>query len=242
LRIEWLPSVDSTNAEARRRAVAGECGPLWIAAETQTAGRGRRGRSWSGFAGNLFATGLYVIDNDPARAAQLSFAAALAVAEVCERVVARERVRVKWPNDVLIDGRKVSGILLESGTNAHGQLWLAVGIGINLAAHPDDAERPATSLKAHGADVTPVDTLPQLVSAFEHWLAIWKSQGFAGLRDAWITRAFGIGERCSARLENETVTGVFTDLAADGSLRLDLPDGRRRLISAGDVFFPGPVR
>lgn len=242
MQIVWLDRIDSTNEEAKRRAAAGEQGPAWIAAREQTAGKGRRGRSWTGLDGNLFATGLYRLRTEPARAAQLSFAAALAVAEVCESVLDRQLVRVKWPNDVLVGGRKIAGILLESGQTHGGDLWLAVGIGINLTAHPSGAERPATSFAAHGVDLDRETALERLVMRFEHWRSAWAAHGFAGLRDAWITRAFGIGETCEVRLENETISGVFADLAPDGSLRLDLPDGRRRLITAGDVFFPGPLR
>ncbi len=242
MRIDWLDEVDSTNEEAKRRALAGEAGPLWIAAKQQTSGRGRRGREWTGLNGNLFATGLYTLKDDPARAAQLSFAAALAVAQVCECVIDQARVRVKWPNDVLVDGRKISGILLESGRAPSGELWLAVGVGINLVAHPSDTERPATNFKACGADLLRDTALSHLATAFETWRNSWQVAGFAPLRDAWIARAYGIGERCQARLQDEMVEGVFADLAVDGALRLDLPDGRRRLISAGDVFFPGEVR
>lgn len=241
MRIDWLESVDSTNEEAKRRARAGEAGPVWIAARRQTSGRGRRGRTWEGLEGNLFATGLFTLKTDPARAAQVSFAAALAVAEVCERVIDRERVRVKWPNDVLVGGRKISGILLESGTTPGGDLWLAAGIGINLAAHPTGTERPATSLRAEGASLNREVALEHLATAFEAWRSVWEAEGFSGLRGPWITRAYGIGDPCEVRLEGETIRGVFADLAPDGALRLDLPGGQRRMITAGDVFFPGAV-
>ncbi|MAL11262.1 MAG: biotin--[acetyl-CoA-carboxylase] ligase [Maricaulis sp.] len=239
VRTEWLDSVDSTNEEVRRRALAGERGPMWIAARRQSAGRGRRGREWVDLTGNLYATGLYVLDTRPADAAQLSFAAALAASEVCESVVDREKVRLKWPNDVLIDGRKTCGVLLESGSAPGGGLWLAVGIGLNVAAHPRDVERPATDLATEGGTVTREAALEQIAASFSAWLERWRTHGFGPLRDAWLARAWGIGERCTARLQDETVEGVFADLAPDGALRLDMADGRRRLISAGDVFFPG---
>lgn len=239
MRIEVFDALDSTNEEAKRRALAGEAGPLWIVARSQTAGRGRRGRAWTSAEGNLFTTGLFRLDASPARAAQLSFAAALAVGEVAETAVQADIVRLKWPNDVLVGGRKVTGILLESGAHPEGGLWLAVGIGINLVHHPEDSERPATNLSDHGASLTPEDAVELLAQRFEHWRQVWARDGFAPLRDAWLSRAWGLGERCTARLDGETIEGVFADLAEDGSLRLDLNDGRRRLISAGDVFFPG---
>ena len=238
MQIEVFDTLDSTNDEAKRRAQAGETGPLWIIARHQSAGRGRRGRGWTSKPGNLFTTGLFKLDAGPARAAQLSFAAALSVGDVAAGVINPDRVRLKWPNDVLIDGRKVCGILLESGSHPAGGLWLAVGVGINLAHHPNDAERPATDFSVHGAGLSPEEACERLAERFEHWRSIWARDGFAPLREAWLARAWGLGERCAARLEGETVEGVFADLSEDGSLRLDLMDGGRRFISAGDVFFP----
>lgn len=241
--IDWLEETASTNADARLRAGAGERGPLWIAAKRQSAGRGRRGRVWSGLEGNLFATGLYTLQSDPARAAELSFAAALAVADVCDTALRDPvRTRVKWPNDVLVDRRKTAGILLESGQAPGGGLWIAVGIGINLAAHPADAERPAISLAAAGASLTREVALDVLIGAFETWRVRWLRDGFGPVRDSWLARAHGLGERCEARLEGETLTGTFADLGPDGALRLDLDGGGRRYISAGDVFFPGRTK
>ena len=239
MRIEVFDALDSTNEEAKRRAQDGEAGPLWIVARAQTAGRGRRGRAWTSAAGNLFTTGLFRLEASPGRAAQLSFAAALAVGDLAASVIPSELVRLKWPNDVLVDGRKVAGILLESGAAPGGGLWLAVGIGVNLAHHPEDSERPATDLSVHGGGVSPDEAVKTLADRFEHWRTLWAREGFAPIREAWLSRAWGLGERCTARLDGETLEGVFADLAEDGSLRLDLNDGRRRLVSAGDVFFPG---
>lgn len=239
LRIDHYAEIDSTNEEARRRALGGERGPVWIRADRQGAGRGRRGRAWVSEPGNLFITGLYVLDSAASEAARLSFAAALAVADLVEEVAPGLDPRLKWPNDVLIGGRKVCGILLESGPAPGGGLWLAVGVGVNLAHHPEDSERPATSLAAHGAKADPAHAGERLAHHFDTWLSRWQVSGFAPIRDAWLARAHGLGEKAAARLETETVEGVFVDLMPDGSLRLDLADGTRRLISAGDVFFPG---
>lgn len=236
--IETHPELDSTNAEAKRRAAEGGYGPLWIRAVRQTAGRGRRGRAWSSGEGDLAVTGLFRFDVTPAQAAQLSFAAALSAAETVDAALARERVRVKWPNDVLADGRKIAGLLLESGPAEPSGVWLAVGVGINLVSAPDDAERPATSVAGEGGRLDAEDAARKLAAAFARWSAIWRRNGFAPLRDAWLARAYGLGERCEVRLDNETLSGVFADLEPDGSLRLDLPGGGRRLVSAGDVFFP----
>ena len=238
LRVDHYAEIDSTNEEARRRALAGERGPVWNRADRQGAGRGRRGRVWVSQPGNLFITGLYVLDTQAGDAARLSFAAALSVADLIEEVAPGLNPRLKWPNDVLIEGRKVCGILLESGAAPGGGLWLAAGIGVNFAHHPDDSERPATSLAAQGAKADPAHAGERLAHHFDTWLQRWQQSGFAPIRDAWLARAHGLGERVVARLETETVEGVFADLMPDGALRLDLADGTRRLISAGDVFFP----
>lgn len=236
--IVHLDEVDSTNEEAKRRAALGETGPLWIHADQQTKGRGRRGRDWSSPTGNLFATGLYTINEKPSEAAQLSFAAALAVSDLCLNNMDASRVTVKWPNDVLIDRKKVAGILLESGWSVDKRLWLAVGIGINLKTHPIETEWPATNLSEAVIDLSTVDALHTLISAFDTWKDRWHSHGFTSLRDAWLSRAHGLGETCHVRLADEALKGTFSDLMPDGSLRLDLADGSRRYISAGDVFFP----
>lgn len=238
MRFEPLGEIDSTNEEAKRRALSGEIGPLWLTAERQSAGRGRRGRAWASTDGNLFATGLFTLQAKPAEAAQLSFAAALAVADLIASAAPGARAALKWPNDVLIEGRKVAGILLESGAAPGGGLWLAVGVGINLAHHPEDSERPATDLALHGGTIAPDEAVRTLAARFDHWKARWAEAGFAPLRDAWLARAHGLGGRCAVRLDGETVEGVFADLTTEGALRLELPGGGKRFISAGDVFFP----
>lgn len=237
--IEALDEIDSTNAEARRRAEAGASGPLWITAERQTAGRGRRGRAWETGEGNLAATLLFTTSKPPAEAAQVSFVAALAVADLAGAYVPASLVSLKWPNDPLIAGKKASGILVESGPSPNGRLWIAVGIGVNLASAPVAAERPATTFAAHmiAPPPKPLEALTQLAQAFERWRALWDSAGFPAIADAWTARAHGLGQPCTARLGSETVEGVAEGLEPDGSLRLRLADGGIRRITAGDVFF-----
>ena len=237
-----LDETDSTNAEARRRAEAGEVGPLWIAARRQTAGRGRRGRQWGSDSGNLFTSLLLLTQKSPAEAAQLTFAASLAVADLLDRYVPPALVTIKWPNDVLLDGRKTSGILIESGPAPSGGLWLAVGIGVNLSQTPGETERPATCIAehlAHGVVAAPsVDEAAKaLAETFGVWLDRWTTLGFQPILDAWIARTPGLHGPCTARLTNETLTGTADGVEADGSLRLKLSDGSLRVISAGDVFF-----
>jgi BirA family biotin operon repressor/biotin-[acetyl-CoA-carboxylase] ligase len=237
-----LDETDSTNAEARRRAEAGEFGPLWITARRQTAGRGRRGRQWGSDSGNLFTSLLLLTQKSPAEAAQLTFAASLAVADLLDRYVPPALVTIKWPNDVLLDGRKTSGILIESGPAASGVLWLAVGIGVNLSQTPGETERPATCIAEHlnqgVASAPSVDEAAQaLAETFGIWLDRWTTLGFQPILDAWTARTPGLHGPCTARLTNETLTGTADGVEADGSLRLKLLDGSLRVISAGDVFF-----
>lgn len=239
--VEAYDELDSTNAEARRRAEAGEGGPVWITAAVQTAGRGRRGRTWSTQRGNLAATLLTLTDRPPAEAAQLSFVAALAASDLADTCLGPGASRLKWPNDVLVHGRKAVGILVESGARADGRLWLAVGIGVNLAHAPQDVERPATAFLEHMATrpPEPLAALEVLATAFERWRGVWAAQGFSSIAASWSARAMGIGERCEARLPNGTLMGVAEGLEADGALRLRLDDGGWARITAGDVFFGG---
>ena len=239
--IEPYDEMDSTNAEARRRAEAGEAGPLWITAAVQTAGRGRRGRAWSTQRGNLAATLLMVTDKPPAEAAQLSFVAALAACDLADTCLGVGAARLKWPNDVMVYGDKAVGILVESGARPDGRLWLAVGIGINLRHAPSALERPATAFADHmpSPPPEPLVALEILASAFARWQAVWMLEGFPLIAAAWTTRALGLGERCEARLPNTTLSGIAEGMDPDGALRLRLDDGRLERVTAGDVFFGG---
>lgn len=229
--------IDSTNEEARRLATGGAAHGTVVWARRQTAGRGRRGRSWVSEPGNLFVSFLLRPSKPAAEAAQISFLAALAVGEALDRFrPTGSTLAYKWPNDVLLDGAKVSGILLESaGGGPTGLAWLIVGIGINLAHHPDDVERPAAHV---GAGTTPEAVLTVLAERLAAWLARWEREGFGPARDVWLGRAAGLGGPVTVRLANETIEGVFDGLGPDGTLSLVLADGSRRAIAAGDVFLP----
>jgi len=234
--------LDSTNAEARRRAEAREEGPVWLTALRQTAGRGRRGRAWETGAGNLAATLLVTWDLEPSEAGMTAFLAALCVHDCVAGWVAPERVRLKWPNDVLLDGRKVAGILIESGRTSDGRLWLAIGVGVNLKTPPQTPERPAAALAQHldpaTAPPSPDEALVELSRCFSAWTDVWAEEGSGAVLAAWSGRATGLGMPCLVRLEGETLDGVAEGLDADGALRLRLRDGVIRRITAGDVFFP----
>lgn len=237
--IETYETLDSTNAEARRRAEAGEAGPIWITAAEQTAGRGRRGRAWSTGRGNLAATLLMTTDQPPAEAAQLSFVAALAACDLADACLGEGAARLKWPNDVLVHGKKAVGILVESGARGDGGLWLAVGIGVNLAHAPQDTERPSTAFADHmaGSPPEPRAALEVLAGAFERWRGAWAREGFTPIAKCWTARAHGLGEPCLARLPNREIAGVAEGLDVDGALRLRRDDGTVERITAGDVFF-----
>ena len=234
-----LDEIDSTNAEARRRAEAGEVGPVWLLGLRQTAGRGRRGRAWETGDGNLAATLLFCTDKPPAEAAQVSFVAALAVADLLASYVPASLVSLKWPNDPLLGGLKVSGILVESGMRPTGGLWIAVGVGVNLARKPIDSERPATALPTYrvAPPPKPIEAIEVLAASFARWNDVWSRLGFPAIADAWTARAHGLGELCVARLGTETLEGIAEGLDGDGALRLRLADGRVRRVTAGDVFF-----
>jgi len=234
-----LDEIDSTNQEAKRRAAAGVTSPLWIMAVRQSEGRGRRGNAWQSLAGNLAATLLIRPERRAAECAQLSFAAALAVSDMLARFAPHAGLGLKWPNDVLADGRKIAGILLESESRSDGMAaWLAVGIGVNLAAFPDDVDFPATSLAVQGIlPPTPRDAMLDLAAAFAKWYEVWRTQGFSPVREAWLARASGLGSRIRARLTNEEITGVLQGIDESGALLLGLPGGTTRIIAAGEIFF-----
>lgn len=241
----WFQEIGSTNAEARRLGEGGEAGPLWIAAHRQTAGRGRRGRAWESGSGNLSATLLAVTSRPPAEAAQLSFVVALAVRELAAGYAPESLLRVKWPNDVLLDGRKLSGVLIESGRRPGGELWMAIGVGVNLAWAPTGMELPATSLAAHlKAGIleppAPEAALEALSRILARRVSDWSASGFGAVREEWTRAAAGMGGRCVARLGEGELPGLAEGLDVDGALLLRLESGELRRITAGDVFFGGP--
>jgi len=233
---EILEVTDSTNAEALRRATAGATGPVWLLAKRQVAARGRRGRPWSMAPGNFAATLLFRPDRAPA---QRSFVAALALFDALGAASGRFwLLGLKWPNDVLLSGGKVAGILLEGAPNG----TLAIGFGVNLAEAPDPADlepgavRP-TSL-ATGAEVcpTPEEFLGLLAPAYADWEARFRRDGFAPIREAWLARATGVGDAIVARLPRSEVTGRFETVDAQGSLVVATAEGRV-VLPAADVFF-----
>lgn len=232
LGLQLHDTLDSTNEEARRVAGTGARGPLWIVAREQTAGRGRRGRAWVSQRGNLFATLLTCAP--PHIAAQLAFAAALSVGETVRTYAPNAEMTLKWPNDVLLNGRKVAGILLES----LGEGALAIGIGINLAHHPRETEFPATSIAALVGSVPDWQAaLLRLAETMSAWYEVWRDGGFAPVRTAWLAHAAGLGHPLRARLEGSEMQGIFETIGEDGALILRDTSGARIRIASGEVFF-----
>ena len=238
--LRHLAEVDSTNEEARRMAAAHETVPTWILADSQTAGRGRRGRAWQSPVGNLMTTLYLPISFDAVKAGQLAFVAGLALERTVSALIGeRAQASLKWPNDVLVHGKKASGILLESAMRDNKIDWLAIGLGLNLAHHPDDTPYPATSLAAYMD--TPANNLAALeilARAFDEVFRQWRNGGFGPVLQAWRSVAHGLGGPIVATLENEQFEGIFKDIDEKGALILQTAAGDTITIDAGDVFFP----
>ena len=251
--------IDSTNAEARRLADAGERGPLWIWADAQSGGRGRMGRQWVSEPGNLYATFLFSIAAGPEVAAQVSFVAALAVTDAVTAIAPHFTPRIKWPNDVLIGGAKFCGVLPEAVGTAPTRI--AIGCGVNVNHAPKGTPYPVTCLisppprgeglgvgggcrnsglppppplptRGRGVDVESV--LRELDTNLSHRLKMWdEGQGFAAIREAWSERAFGLGGAVSSGADH----GTFAGIAADGALIMLCAGGSLKHIHSGEVQF-----
>lgn len=242
-----LDDIDSTNTEAMRRIAAGERGPLWITAKVQTAGKGRSGRAWVSDTGNLYASLIVSLDCEAAVAHQLSFVAGIAVADAVRAVASPDPLpglRLKWPNDVLLDGGKLSGMLLESTTDLQrGKLVAVIGIGINIAAPPADLGRAVASLVGSGITADRMKLIHALSGAIGHWLTVWNSgSGFEGVRSAWLERAGPIGETMSINADRGAVSGRFAGIDRDGALLLTLDHGETRRFTHGDVTLDRSAR
>ena len=244
--LETHAVLDSTNVTARERALAGARAWTVVQADEQRAGRGRRERQWTSPRGNLYTSTILRPQNEqesgpqsgPQTWAQLSFVAALAVAEAAAQTVPGADIQLKWPNDVLAGARKLSGILLETVLATDGGVVI-VGVGINVASYPEQTRYGATCLDVlAGRPITVEAARARYLMALTHWYDIWAAQGFSKIRAAWLERAFGLGREVEVDDGNDPpLQGRFTGLGEDGRMMLELPDGAVRLIAAGTVGF-----
>lgn len=234
-----LDEVPSTNDEAARLAAEGAADGTVVWARCQSAGRGRRGRQWVSPEGNLYCSIVMRPDVPLARAAGLSLVAAVAAGDMVAGFLPGRKVEHKWPNDILVGGAKIAGILLESSGGPQGRAgWVVVGCGVNLAVHPAGDGLSATDIgRERGAPVATGEALAALLESLHRWRGRWETAGIPPVRDAWLARARGLGEEIAVRLPREEVRGRFEGLDETGALLLRLADSTLRTISAGDVFF-----
>ncbi len=245
--VRVLAEIGSTNTEAMRLASAGERGPLWIRAERQLAGKGRSGRVWTSASGNLYASFLTTLQCAPAVVSQLSLVAGVAV---CEAVAAAangvtpQGLQLKWPNDVLIDGAKCSGILPEATRDAvSGAAVAVIGIGINLAHHPEDLGRPATHLAVYGIGVNPAEMLGFLSAALDAEIAVWDlGRGFSTTLNRWRKWGTPPGQPIIVHNGERVLHGTFSSLDSDGALILRDVEGYEHRITFGDVILAPPTQ
>jgi BirA family biotin operon repressor/biotin-[acetyl-CoA-carboxylase] ligase len=234
-----LAETGSTNAAALDAARAGDPGNLWVTAESQSSGRGRRGREWFSEPGNLYASLLLVCPAPISKIGTLPLVAALGAHRALRPFFAAnpQALAIKWPNDLLVDGRKICGILLESEKLPDGRLAVVIGCGINCAAHPANPLYPATDLAECGVKADPEDVFSRLAAEMDQVLADWHGgAGFAGIREDWLLAADGRGSMVTVKWRDGETTGLFEDIDGDGYLLLNV-GGERRRVSAGDLFF-----
>jgi BirA family biotin operon repressor/biotin-[acetyl-CoA-carboxylase] ligase len=237
-----LEEAGSTNTEAFRLAAAGEAGPVWVMARRQTLGRGRSGRSWASPPGNLYASLLQRLACPQAVVHQLSLLAGVAVIDAILAAGAQVAgLRLKWPNDVLIGDAKCAGILPESQSAGRVlEVTVVIGIGINLASHPQGLGRAATHLGAHGLQATPEAMLAHLAEAVRHWLGVWDAgKGFGAVRAAWLRHGGTPGESITVDTGIERIAGSFVDLDENGALMMRDAAGVERKLTFGDVTLAG---
>lgn len=231
-------TIGSTSDEARRLAEIGaEPGTIVWALE-QSSGRGRQGRTWSSPRGNLYCSVILRPDCSTARATELSFVAAVALADALAGLLPSDAdIRLKWPNDVLVGGAKIAGLLLESASRTGELDYLVLGIGVNIVSSPEQVRYPATSLAAQGAVTDAENLLAKIFIQFDRWYARWQAEGLAPVREAWLARAFQLGETIELSCGTQTISGRFADLGAGGSLVLE-QGGALTHITAGEWTVP----
>jgi BirA family biotin operon repressor/biotin-[acetyl-CoA-carboxylase] ligase len=235
-----LETVGSTNDEAMARAEAGAPEGTVIRALRQEAGRGRRGRGWDSPPGNVYSSTILRPPVPPVDAAQLSFVTALAVADMAASLIhATHRVAIKWPNDVLVDDAKISGILLESAVGEGGKVaHVVIGVGINVVSAPPATRYGAVCLSALGATASADAVFETYLGALARRYREWRDGGFAATRLEWLRRAAWLDRDIEVSLGETALRGRFVDLDEQGALLLQTADGGARRITAGDIFPP----
>jgi BirA family transcriptional regulator, biotin operon repressor / biotin---[acetyl-CoA-carboxylase] ligase len=241
-RREAFASLPSTNGAALAGARSGAASGLWVTAAEQTAGRGRRGRPWQSGPGNLAASLLLVDPAPPATVATISFVAGVALHQAVVDLAgpaAADRLKLKWPNDLLLDRLKVAGISVEGDKLVTGKLALVIGIGVNCRSHPENGTtHPASDFAARGLPVEAEALFERLAARLAEELMRWdQGSNFAKIRGAWLVRSLGLGEPIRVNLTARTIDGRFDTLDEEGRLVVTRNDGARELITAGDVFF-----
>ena len=240
--------IDSTNLEALRQADNGIDGPIWIVAERQTRGRGRRGRDWITSQGNLFATLLLTGQGPAGVMSGLSFVAAVAVARMVEQLLAQAKstaqVRLKWPNDILLNTAKAGGILIEtSGAGSQQDAYaVAIGIGLNISTHPTETlAYPTTDFAECGIKLNRNDVFEQLALSFDRCLSLWQhGAGFGLIKQRWLEFGPSVGQELKVDTGANVITGAFMGLDQHGELILQLSDGSQQVIVAGDITESAP--
>jgi BirA family biotin operon repressor/biotin-[acetyl-CoA-carboxylase] ligase len=237
-RVHAFETVGSTSTEAKSLAEAGSPHGTVVWAREQTAGRGRYSRAWSSPPGNFYGSIVLRPTVAAPRLAEMGFLAALAVAETAEHFLpSGPPAKLKWPNDVLLDGGKIAGILLEGQFLGSQIAFVVAGIGINVASKPESPGYPTASLHALGArHATAHSVLPVLLTRFGAWLDRWTEHGFSDIRAAWLHRAARLGQPITVRVGAEPIAGMFNGIDDTGALQLQTQDGPRR-ITAGEVAF-----
>ena len=236
-------SVDSTNKVALEAAFKGEAGPLWITAKEQREGRGRRGRPWVSDEGNLFASLLLSNPAPQKHVAEMPLVIATAAHRaICDCLTPeiRSQISIKWPNDILWNRRKICGILLENSLMPDRRQVVVIGIGVNCGHHPDTTDGlDAAHLSQSGFDIAPLELFSRLAFHVADRLQVWNGgAGLGAIRQDWLQRADGVGQKIVVRLPNEELCGTFEKLDEQGGLILLGDDGTRKTIYAGDVFWP----
>ena len=235
-RLVSFDSIGSTNTEGIARARAGEQGPLWLVTDQQTAGKGRRNREWISPRGNLAASVLEIVAVPPQLAATLGFAAGVALAQALRSFLIE--AELKWPNDVLLRGAKLSGILLEAESTGEGRMAVVTGIGVNIVGAPQGVPYAATSLAEAGFALSAAQLFARLSDCWVEARRLWDDgRGMAELRTQWLRFGAGVGGPVTIQVGGKTVTGTFETIDDGGHLIVVTADGRRVPIASGEVFF-----